>query len=570
MSFQSLSMSTRVQQLERVRRRTELVRWGLLVCAMLAIGGDSDVVRKRVKQGVEQYRKARYSDAAKAFADAELLSPENLTVKFNRACAEARIRNRADALSLYRQAAATRDPKLAAAAHYNLGSLEALEAQGIFGGAPESVSKAERERGMERLADAVSHFRNSLSADPSRTDARRNIEVIRAWQAKMRKIWKEKDQKKDQQQQEPEESLTQVLVRLDKAQQAAFEKNSAGRTRPDKSTLLQLQSEASSMVPDLKEKVERQFGSNQQVPEEQQEAVQQARELFDQLTRQVETATDGAVTALDGDQGDESIGFQVDALDRVNQMYAMLGQFPEHVTHSLGLQEKLAAAGSFPAEPEEVPIRDGNPLLERQSRVGLLAQQLPQKAKLFREALEQQQAQQQPVQQDPAQPQDTKAQERNEGYLTAVERAIELGPALNAAIESASKELLVQQVSAASPHMKEALEILRKIAETLPKDDQGGGNGDQDENKDDDNDEDSGEQDQPSPKTADEDEELDDKDKKQQQDQEQQQQQEQEIRDKEAAEALMRQVRDREQEFKSLKEQLRAMRLRRSAVERDW
>ncbi len=554
-------MFIRSQRLERVRCRTALVRWALFACAMLAIGGDSDVVRKRVTQGVEQYRKAKYSNAAKAFADAELLSPKNLTVKFNRACAEARIRNRADAMSLYRQAAATRDPKLAAAAHYNLGSLEALEAQGVFGGSPENASKADRERGMEHLADAVSHFRTSLNADPSRSDARRNIEVIRAWQAKMRKVWKEKDQQKEQQQQEPEESLTQVLVRLDKAQHAAFEKNSIRGTRPDKSTLLQLQSEASSVVPDLKEKVGKQFASTQQVPEDQQEAVEQARQLFEQLARQVETATDGAVTALDGGKVDESIGFQVDALDRVNEMYAMVGQFPEHVAHALRLQQTLAGTEGVPAATEEVQIRGGNPLLERQSRVGLLAEQLPQKAKLFSEILERQ------AQQQPAQPQDAKAQERKDGYLTAVERAIELAPELNAAIESASKELLVQQVAAASPHMEEAYEILKKIAETLPEDDQRGGQGDQQENQDD-GDKDSGDQEQPNPDMADEDEEQDRKDSQQQQ--EQQKQQEQEIRDKEAAEALMRQVRDREQEFKNLKEQLRAMRLRRSAVERDW
>lgn len=541
----------------------------MVACAALLVGGDSDVVRKKVSNGVEQFNKNNFNGAAKAFADAEMLTPDNLTIKFNRACAEARIQNRKDALTLFRAAAASSDPKLAAAAQYNLGSLEALEARGIFGESPGDVSGVKRETGIEHLANAVRHFRNCLNADPTNADARRNIEIIRVWQAKMRKIWKQKDEeeKKKKEQGEAEEPLVRFLARLDRAQHKAFARNGARRARPAKESLLAMQNKVNEMLPELQGKIEKELTPQEGATEEQQASLAQAREVFGQLSAKLSDSTKTATNAIEDEQREASVAAQVDALDRVNEMHNLVSGFPDAVMHALRLQAKLAETGVHLGNPQELQISEGNTWLERQSRVGAIASQLSGKAERFREVLEQQ-AEQNNAAAPPgssAPPQDSDAQQQIAGYQTAIERAIELSPRLIEVVESASKHLLPGNISEATPDMREAFEILKKIAETLPKQDDGGGGGDDEDKDDQQEDEKNNES---GPQTGGDD---DEKQEPKESDGEQEQmQQEQQIRDREQAETLMRQVRDREQSLKDMKAQLRAMRARRSRVERDW
>ncbi|MFK7822454.1 MAG: hypothetical protein AB8G99_27410 [Planctomycetaceae bacterium] len=548
------------------------LRWALVASSVLMVGGLGDSGRKRVKDGVTLFKKREFNDAARAFADAERLLPDDFRVKFNRGCAESRIQNREDAIRLWSLASTSSDRDVAMAAHYNLGNIDVLKAINEFGPSPDTLGKKEREQGFETLARAVRHYRECLAIDPNNIDARRNIEIIRLWQANMRKIWRNVE-RAQKEREEQKVSLPQLLIKVDAAQFDAFRVNAdLLNKQPEASARKELQQKAFELMGELPKKIDQQLEPKTDLAEEERLAIQEARELINGIYSEAKNAAAAALDSLETEKPDESISQQVAALDGVNRMYDVVAMFPELVQRAVQLQEAVVASTELPIEPraEDFTADRGNLLLDRENRVSGLSAILTLKAEQFKDIIAQQTALRE-KHEGPAMK--SQIEQDMDRYRIAVKRAIELNEELNEELKLSSGKLRLLQLADASPHAARALEILKEIAETLPKpkqNDQGKGENQQQQQEE--NEDQKGDQNEPKDEPND-DSTLTDADPPEEDEEQQEQkteQQEQELRDREEVEALLRKVRDREQALKDRKAILRAIRARQSKVKRDW
>ena len=97
---------------------------------------------------------------------------------------------------MYQQVAQSPEPELAVLARYNLGCLSVDRAKQALGEKPEDASPEARAQGMDHLKAATGYFRDCIEMDPECKDARRNLEVLRAWTKHMKSLWREKDRQK--------------------------------------------------------------------------------------------------------------------------------------------------------------------------------------------------------------------------------------------------------------------------------------------------------------------------------------------------------------------------------------
>src|SRR5262249_18426064 len=100
---------------------------------------------------------------------------------FDLACAAHRKGDAAQAKEWYLKAGLAHDKRLAASAHFNLGTLAGEEARRLAGEHPETVPPDRRPEILDQLKRAVASFRHSLELEPDKTAARRDIELVRQW-----------------------------------------------------------------------------------------------------------------------------------------------------------------------------------------------------------------------------------------------------------------------------------------------------------------------------------------------------------------------------------------------------
>src|SRR5262249_45184946 len=100
---------------------------------------------------------------------------------FDQACAAHRKGDLAQAREWYLKAGLARDKRLAASAHFNLGTLGGEEARRLAGEHPETVAPDKRPEILDELKKAVASFRHSLELEPANAAARRDIELVRQW-----------------------------------------------------------------------------------------------------------------------------------------------------------------------------------------------------------------------------------------------------------------------------------------------------------------------------------------------------------------------------------------------------
>ena len=499
---------------------------------MLLVAADSKVVRKHVKDGLDFFQRNDFSAAAKSFSDADLAMPDNAVIKFNRACAESRIQNREDARRLFRSAAAAKSGNVAKAAHYNLGCLEALEARGEFGEEPADLTKAKRQKGVEHLTTAIGHFRDCLAIDPQNKDARRNIEIIRLWLAEMRKAWKERDADREANPTR-ELQLANLLSKLDVDQYVSYLTAREHIQGDLESTAAHLQNQQ-LVLKDLKD-VEKAIAIEFDKADPSDPSVSAERKLArDFVTKLRDRAESHATVAMNATikhEHEEAVPAQIKALDDINEMYAVVADFPHTVRRALRTESALVGLTQAVegrqrgAYGKSQTMEDGNTFLERETRVAGLANQLVPKAELMLKAMAEQQARQQvqlPI---------GAGGPQKSGYEKSAELAIELGPRVVELTEQSRDLLADRKVKDAVPLQQEAIELLKKIVEPLPNDEN------QDQNEDQENDRGNENLDQ----VSEEDEQNEDEgegESAQDQNKKDKQQQEQQVRDREHAEPV--------------------------------
>src|SRR5262249_26830619 len=115
---------------------------------------------------------------------------------FDEACASHRKGDTDHAREWYLKAGLAHDRGLAAAAHFNLGTLSAEEARKLAGEHPETVPADKGQEILDKLKAAVASFRHCLELQPANTGARRDIELVRQWIKYYTDKWHERDRQK--------------------------------------------------------------------------------------------------------------------------------------------------------------------------------------------------------------------------------------------------------------------------------------------------------------------------------------------------------------------------------------
>lgn len=162
-------------------------------CALGASGGPSPA--DLVKRGNAALESGEHDKALEAYRQAEVGRPESPRIKYNRALAHYRKGDFVEAKDLFAESLSTRDLKLEASAHYNLGNCAYRQALEKLKSYDEAVKLAR---------EAIGCYRRSLELDAEDDDARVNIETARLLIKDLQdKKKKEEEERKKQPQSQP-------------------------------------------------------------------------------------------------------------------------------------------------------------------------------------------------------------------------------------------------------------------------------------------------------------------------------------------------------------------------------
>lgn len=175
------------------RTATGIALWMLWACS--AHGGEGPSPADLVLRGNAALASGDYDGALKAYREAAVSLPESPRLKYNQGLAHYRQRDFAAARELFTESLSTRDLKLEAAGHHNLGNCaysEALEKLKSY------------DEAIELARESIGCYRRSLELSPNDADARANIETARLLIKDLQdKKKKEEEEKKKQPESQP-------------------------------------------------------------------------------------------------------------------------------------------------------------------------------------------------------------------------------------------------------------------------------------------------------------------------------------------------------------------------------
>lgn len=130
--------------------------FGLCLGLLLAAAGARADVPTDARRGAELYKDSSYKEAADAFRQATIASPDDLRWRYDLGLSEAKGEDFESALNNLETTAGQAEPRIAGAAHYNAGNVH--YAMGDF-------------------AAAAKSYREALVRRPDDADAKRNLEL---------------------------------------------------------------------------------------------------------------------------------------------------------------------------------------------------------------------------------------------------------------------------------------------------------------------------------------------------------------------------------------------------------
>ena len=578
-------------------------RTAVLRCLVLALGALTAMpatawasqrqAAAKVREGIQRLAAGDVKGAADAFAEADLARPENPWIAFDRAVAYAAQGDVDKARELLHKAALSRDSRLAARAHYNLGCLAATQARAIFGQNPQTASAEVRERGLAALAQAVGHYRDCLRVDPDHADARYNLELIRLWIKHMQAAWEEHDRQK----QRNETNLPEFLELLESRQRVLRGASRALASEPDSPRRRQalvtsatgqraLAEEIGPLKQKIREHVEKSAPTAQASPAQKQPPPLDAEQKLavDNLCRLADeagSAMHAAASRLHEGAPAEAIGPQTQAVEKLDQILTAILPFANLLQKSIARQQglidqvtpavrpqpanadKLGASKVEPVTPSATSQPAGKGAAEQADwpEAGweqgflpgwseALAGQAQYGLKHW-DSLSAAGATQKPSQPSgPTGPETQSLKHQQEALKRSMQKAVELCPTIRSLTSEAAQSLKAHKPGEALPKQDHALKLLRQIADELPKEkpqqnQQGQGKQQDQQPKDQPAQQDRGAQAKVQPREP--------KDLSQQQ-----------------AEATLRRARERQRKRQEMEKQLREAIYRPEPVEKDW
>lgn len=347
----------------------------------------------QARLGLEQFQAGAYDEAAAAFAAALQAEPTNEHLRFNQACALAAQGDLAEARALWKQSALASDLELAAQSHYNLGCLALDEARALFAANPLKALPEVREQGLQHLAVAAEHYRDSLAIAPQHAEAQHNLELIRSWTTYMRTAW----DKLDRQKRRDESDLFAFLDLLIESQrtlrstaQREVDRFPSPRRWQSVYEAHQAQRTLTAEIEPLKEKITAALTATVEANANRQ-AQAQAADMLHGLADQARRAMDEATTALEAQAPQEALAAQLRAVESLESIYLAAASYPELLRKAIAVQEQLVAQSRqivtpaeerSPNEAKEPPLPpDFVDLAHRQRFVAELSALLPLKAR---------------------------------------------------------------------------------------------------------------------------------------------------------------------------------------------
>jgi Ca-activated chloride channel homolog len=583
----------------------------------------------KVRQGVRQFDSGEFEAAATTFGAAAESSPENMTIVYDRACALSAAGDIEDATDLFKTAALARDTRIASRSHYNLGCLAAEQGRSTLGDNPIAATGEARKTAIDQLMSAVTHYRDCLRLDPHHKDARHNLELIRMFIKHVESEWDRIDRERERE----EKGLLEFLAMIEKRQadlRQTTRQSLESLNLPQRSQLVRETAADQTTLRDeiepLKQKLTAELAAPPAAqsppaggqPPAMDEQTERALQLLLHLADEADSLMQQSSEQIRAQAFDAAATDQKEVLDRLNQIFMVVAQFPQILQRAIKAQETLTHSSEAIETPEstadiaavdasELATESGDPdllpptevvsepaasapdaaetadfpeLAWQQSRVTDWSRLLSLKAEATLPQIDEQlqamaEAAETTDPPDPAQPNrtgDPPADEPDpaaqlEAMKRALEKGVELAPLAQQHSETATEHLGDAEASAAQPEQQEVLRLLKEIAQELPPPE------DQQQDQPDDQEDQQGDEDQQQQDQSGEqpDDAQDQQQSDSEQDQESEQQQEQsEQSRKERAMSVLRRAQEREREHRELEKQLQQLIGERIRVERDW
>jgi Ca-activated chloride channel family protein len=610
------------------------VATALVFCAAIAGAGRVDNPNEAVHEGLRWYRNNEFAKARDSFASAREQFDRRDAARaaiaaFDEACALHRKGDVAQARESYLKAGLAHDKELAAAAHFNLGTLASEEVRRLAGDHPENVAPEKRQEILDRLKGAVASFRHSLELQPDNARARRDIELVRQWI----KYYTDKWQARDREARRQGTNLVaflEFLIETERALRESVKALTATAPADAFAELKRLQGELQEEIAPLKEKIRAELQPQQpgggSAPQAQSQEVERGITLLLGWADAAGDRMSSAVRQLDDRQAGPAAGDQQSAIDELEKIWEAVIPFRPLLARDLADQtlitRSLQPGPSPDAKPEngepsgknetdrdkaapapqEKSADVGHPSLgtegEDLARLAEMQERTLRRTRLLKPKAEAELARLEVPQapdagqkgHDPKSgtndPPDAAAAKSKpvdpEQIKAGYRKAIELAPQAVGHMERAGRALKQKDRQAAYPPAEEARKTLEAIQKAQPRNDpQDQKQQDQEKNK-----EDQQKQDQQKKDQQQDDREKEDQQKKDQQkkDQEQKKQEERNQSDEskqdqkkpqpqvspDRIEEALRKVRERQQEKRERDRRMKARILERVPVEKDW
>lgn len=340
---------------------TILLAWNFACAFVLATDKtDSQRAYEAVQSGILEFQTGNLDTASKKFEEAISLSTDDTIIRFDQACVDLANGQQDSAREKLRQAVAGSDPEVVQSAHYNLGFLKVQQAKAKLQPDPAAVAKKVRTDVADQLEQAARHFRNTLEINSNHEDAAYNLELIRMYLKQLNTMWKQQDE----QQQQPEESLPKLLLRLQPSFQNSEQRMFILRDEPESASRQTAITEFQVVLRDANTDVEKvrplfdqwvqsaMQSRNAQNPSQQsnQPSAEEAEAIkaLTAIVSELETSSEDTVAAIatqDWTQGQQAAN---ECIQSIHQLLLNVASYQETLQAALSAQSKLNSETNGP------------------------------------------------------------------------------------------------------------------------------------------------------------------------------------------------------------------------------
>ncbi|GMV79621.1 MAG: hypothetical protein AMXMBFR7_08050 [Planctomycetota bacterium] len=442
---------------------------------------DENEAYARNEEGLQFYAAGAFADARQRFEQARAGLQDASVVEFNLGCVAHKLEERDEAERMYSTASLAQDRRLAVQARFNMGTLDCDAARKLVGADPEQVESAKREEILKALESAVRHYRACLNLDRGYQPARKNLELLRQWIKYWTGRWKELDRQKRREQLDLVRFLEYLVAAQQKFRGATEELAAQERAPADAwAELKRVESELIEEIPFLRKKIEQAAGTEAGDPQAADpkalEAQKQALEALLKAGDEAGQAMERAEARLAARDGAAALDDQRVAIEKLDFIWEIVVPFQRLLGHDFKGQTEIVKhlePTRITQEAAHVPLplrapdasKETKRLAEAQEKIARRTALLVPKAKQELEQLKNEPPPEHPAPPpEPGQPAPPTPEQIKQG----LEKAIELAPGAVASQLSALKHLQAEWRLDAYPEAEAARKILEEIVKAQP------------------------------------------------------------------------------------------------------